>query len=129
MSTLATQPNKELRDFLRSFGKLRMHLVADLEGKALLTNALSSLCCYYNSDSVAGGRLVIKDVLNKHPHLHCAETRVENRGFEVSVSCDNCGKAETTSHVARYAVDIAAAVMLGMHAACKPANRKDRTWS
>jgi hypothetical protein len=115
-----TVPHEEFQDFILSVAKLRQHLVADPEGTALMEDALNTLCRYYNSDPVArAGRYLIQNVLSQHPHLHHTETRVADWGFEFVVSCDNCGKQETHK-VVNSAVDIASALMLGKHEACKP---------
>lgn len=117
---METIPQKEFQDFLLSVAKLRNHVAADSVGTALMEDALNKLCRYYNSDPVArAGRYVIQNVLNQHPHLHHTETRVADWGFEFVVSCDNCGKQET-HQVVNSAVDIASALMLGRHEACRP---------
>ena len=113
----------ELLEFFTSIATLRAHLAGDSDGIALMEDALNKLCRYYNSDPVArGGRYVIQNILGQHPHLHCRETRVADWGFEVVVSCDNCGKQES-HQVVNGAVDIATAVMLGRHESCKPTAR------
>jgi len=115
-----TTPPKELQDFLLSVSKLRQHLAADADGTALVEEALNNLCRYYNSDAIArAGRYVIQNTLSQHPHLHSTETRVADWGFEVSVSCDNCGKQEA-HRVVNHAVDIATAILLGKHETCEP---------
>lgn len=117
---MTNPPQPELLDFMLAVSHLRQHLSGDAVGTALMEEALNSLCRYYKSDPIAReGRYVIQNVLAQHPHLHHSEERVAEWGFEVTVSCDNCGgeeKAEVVSGV----VDIAAALMLGKHEACKP---------
>lgn len=116
---MATDPNKEFQEFILSVSKLREHLAADSDATALVEDALNKLCRYYNSDPVArAGRHVIQNILGLHSHVHSTETRVADWGFEVRVSCDNCGKEET-HRVVNSAVDVATAVMLGKHEACK----------
>jgi hypothetical protein len=127
---METFPNNELLDFVTSVAKLRAHLAGDSAGTALMEDALKKLCMYYGSDPVARpARHVIANVLAAHPHLHHKETRVEDWGFEVAVSCDNCGLQEKHK-VVKGTVDIAAALMLGKHEGCKPKLRvelDDRT--
>jgi hypothetical protein len=119
-------PHKELQDFLVSVAKLRQHLASDSVGAALVEDALNKLCRYYKSDQVAReSHYVIQNILNKSPHLHHTETRVEEWGYEVVVSCDNCGQQEKHS-VVSSAVDIAAALMLGKHEGCIPVGAKAR---
>ncbi len=120
---MADQPNKEFQDFILSVSKLREHLAADADATALMQDALNKLCRYYNSDPIArAGRYVIENTLGLHAHLHCTEKRVADWGFEVTISCDNCGQQEK-HQVANHAVDVATAVMLGKHEACKPKPR------
>jgi hypothetical protein len=115
-----TQPFPELLDFMASISKLRSHLQADSEGTALMEDALNKLCIYYKSDPIAReGRYVIQNMLGSHPYLHYTETRVANWGFEVVVSCDNCGREEK-HRVVNPAVDIVAAALLTKHESCKP---------
>jgi hypothetical protein len=115
--------HKEFQDLVLAVAKLREHLAADSVGTALSEDALNKLCRYYNSDPVArAGQYAIRNILGQHPHLHHAETRVAEWGFEVVVSCDNCGQEEK-HEVVNSAVDIAAALMLGKHEGCKPKPR------
>jgi hypothetical protein len=108
--------------FLAVF-KLRQHLAKDATGTALMEDALNKLCLHYNSDPVArGGRVIIQNALNSHPHIHLTETRVAKWGFQVAVSCDNCGQQES-HQVVNSGVDIATAIMVGKHEACKPKPR------
>ena len=60
-----------------------------------MQDALNKLCRYYKSDQIAEGRYVIQNILGKNPHLHHTETRVGEWGYEIVVSCDNCGQQET----------------------------------
>lgn len=117
------EQNKELQELFIAVAKLRDHVAGDSKGDALVTDALNSLCRYYNSDPIArAGNYVIGNVLANHPHLHHTETPVEDWGFEVAVSCDNCGEKE--KHIViKDAVDVAAALTLGKHAGCKPMKR------
>jgi len=123
--TIVLPPSKkEFQDFILSVFKLREHLVADADGTALMEDALNKLCRYYNSDSIArAGRYVIRNILNHHPHLHYTETRVTEWGFEVVVSCDNCGRRETHC-VVNCAVDVVAARTLSKHETCKKLHRR-----
>jgi hypothetical protein len=117
---MTTLPSQELQDFLLAVTKLREHLAADSKGTALMNDTLNKLCLYYKSDPIAReGRYLIQNSLGLHPHLHCAETRVAEWGFEIVVSCDNCGEQEK-HRVVNSAVDIATALMLGRHEECKP---------
>lgn len=120
---MAAHPHKEFQDLVLSVSKVREHLAPDSDGTALMEDALNKLCRYYNSDPIAReGRYLIQTILGLHPHLHCTETRVAEWGFEVLVSCDNCGQQET-HRVVNSAVDIATALLLGNHEACKPKPR------
>ncbi len=115
---------KEFQDFILSVFKLREHLAADANGTALMEDVLNKLCSYYNSDPVArAGRYVIQNILRQHPHLHYSETRVTEWGFEVVVSCDNCGQRET-HRVVNCTVDVVAAVTLSKHEPCKKLHRR-----
>lgn len=112
--------HEEFQDLILAVAKLREHLATDSVGTALSEDVLNKLCRYYNSDPVArAGQDVIRNILGKHPHLHHKETRVAEWGFEVVVSCDNCGQEER-HEVVNGTVDVAAALMLGKHEACKP---------
>jgi hypothetical protein len=89
-------------------------------GITLTEDALNTLCAYYSSAPAAlAGRPVIHDFLGLHPYLHRTESRVAEWGFEVVISCDGCRQRQTR-RVASCAIDIATAVMLGKHEACKP---------
>jgi len=115
--------NSEFLEFCAALAKLRLHLAADPSGTALMEDAFNKLCRHYNSDQVArAGRFVIANILGQHPHLHYCETPVEDWGFEVVVSCDNCEEQET-HRVVKHAVDIAAAVYLVKHEGCRPKPR------
>ena len=117
------QPRTEFQDFVLAISKLREHLAADATGTALMEDALNKLYRHYNSDPVArAGRYVIQNMLGQYRHLHYTETRVAEWGFEVVVSCENCGKQEK-HQVVNSAVDITAAAMLGKHETCKPKAR------
>jgi hypothetical protein len=117
------EAHKEFQEFILAVSKLREHLVADAPGTALVEDALNKLCRYYNSDPIAReGRYVIQNILSQHPHLHSKDTRVADWGYEVVVSCDNCG-AEEKHQVVNSVVDIATALYLGKHEACKPKPR------
>ena len=114
------EPQKEFQEFVLAVAKLREHLAADSVGTALTEDALNKLCRYYNSDPIARpAQYVIQNILGQHPHLHHKETRVAEWGFEVVVTCDNCGQEEK-HEVVSSAVDVAAALMLGKHEGCKP---------
>jgi hypothetical protein len=123
---MESAPHKELQDFMLSVAKLSQHLAADSVGTDLMQDALNKLCRYYKSDQVAReGRYVIQNILGKNPHLHHTETRVGEWGYEVVVSCDNCGQQEKHS-VVNSAADITAALMLGKHDACIHTGTKAR---
>ena len=113
-------PTEKLQEFMAALSKLRIHLAGDSEGTALVDETLNSLCRYYKSDPVAReGRYLIENILGQHPHLHTTDTRVADWGYEVVISCDNCG-TEEKHRVVNSAVDIAIALYLGKHEACKP---------
>jgi len=112
--------HERLDEFIILLSKLRQHLAGDPQGIALLNDTLDSLCRYYKSDPVAReGRYLIENILGQHPHLHTTDTRVADWGYEVVISCDNCGTVEK-HRVVNSAVDIAIALYLGKHEACKP---------
>lgn len=111
---------EKLGEPITSIGRLRQHLADDSQGLSLVNEALDSLCRYYKSDPVAReGRYLIENILRQHAHLHASDTRVADWGYELNVSCDNCG-AEEKHRVVNSAVDIATALYLGKHEACKP---------
>jgi hypothetical protein len=113
-------PTEKMQEFMASLAKLRIHLAGDEKGTTLVNDTLNSLCQYYKSDPVAReGRYVIENILRQHPHLHSKDARVADWGYEVVVSCDNCG-AEEKHQVVNSAVDIATALYLGKHETCKP---------
>jgi hypothetical protein len=112
-----------VNSLLISVSKLREHLSQDATGVALMEDVLDKVCLHYNSEPVArGGRHIIQNALNQHPHLHLTETRIAKWGFLIAVSCDNCGQQES-HQVVNSGVDIATALMLGKHEACKPKPR------
>jgi len=115
--------HQEFQDLVLAVAKLREHLATDSVGTALSEDAINKVCRYYNSDPIAReGRYAIQNILGEHPHLHHAETRVADWGFEVVVTCDNCGQEEK-HEVVNSVADIAAALMLGKHEGCKPKPR------
>jgi len=112
--------HKEFQDLILAVAKLRAHLATDSVGLALSEDAINKVCRYYNSDPMSRpAQYVIQNILGQHPHLHHKETRVAEWGFEVVVTCDNCGQEEK-HEVVNGTVDVAAALMLGKHEACKP---------